>query len=228
MELLLDTANLAAIKQWTDCLPIAGVTSNPSIIKKEGKIDFFNHMRQIRSLIGKERSLHIQVVATEYEEMLSDAKRIVTEIDPDVYIKVPVNPVGIKAIKELKRQGLKVTATAIYTEFQGYLAIAAGADYLAPYFNRMENSNIDAKKIIAHLAKEIERTNSTSKILAASFKNLGQVNAAIQSGAQAVTIGNEVVNQIFAMPAINQAVADFTKDWESIFGQEQKIYQLNN
>lgn len=228
MELLLDTANLIAIKKGVDYLPLAGVTSNPSIIKREGKIDFFEHMRTIRSIIGKERSLHIQVVATEYEQMLADAKRIITEIDPEVYIKVPVNQTGLKVIKELKRQGIKVTATAIYTEFQGYLAIASGADYLAPYFNRMENANIDAKQIITNLAKEIQRTQQNSKILAASFKNIGQANAAIQAGAQALTLGVDVVEQAFSMPSIQQAITDFTNDWEETFGKGQSIYQLKD
>ncbi|MEY8445279.1 fructose-6-phosphate aldolase [Enterococcus ratti] len=226
MEFLLDTANLEEIKKYKKILPLAGVTSNPSIIKNEGKIDFFNHMKQIRKIIGKDRTLHVQVVATDYEGMLRDAETIIKRVDSDVYIKVPTNETGLKTIKELKKREIKVTATAIYTKFQAYLAIAAGADYIAPYFNRMENLNIDPKEAIREIANEISRTNCSSKILAASFKNVAQVNAALEAGAQAATMGCAILNQALAMPAINQAVTDFSSDWETNFGKEKVIYNL--
>jgi len=226
MEFLLDTANLEEIKKYTEILPLAGVTSNPSIVKKEGKIDFFNHIKEIRNIIGGDASLHVQVVARDYEGMIKDAETILEKIDKDVFIKVPVNEEGLKVIKKLKSQGVNVTATAIYTKFQGFLAITAGADYIAPYFNRMENLNIDSKAVINEFAKEIERSNSKTKILAASFKNVGQVNAAYESGAQAATIGPSIVKEAFLMPSIEKAVKDFTSDWEAIFGKDVKIYNL--
>lgn len=226
MEFLLDTANLEEIKKYEQTLPLAGVTSNPSIVKKEGKIEFFNHMKQIREIIGEEKTLHVQVVATDYEGMLRDAERIIEKIDAEVYIKVPTNEIGLKVMKELKSRDLNVTATAIYTKFQAYLAIAVGADYLAPYFNRMENLNIDPKEAIQEIASEIKRTNSSSKILAASFKNVSQVTTALEAGAQAATMGADILKQAFGMPSINQAVSDFTADWESIFGEESTIYKL--
>ena len=88
---------------------------------------------------------------------------------------------GLAAIKQLKQANYRITATAIYTEFQGYLAIAAGADYLAPYYNRMENLTIDSQKVIEHLAAEIKRTNE-SKILAASFKTWHKLIASVKWG----------------------------------------------
>lgn len=226
MEFLLDTANLAEIKEYESIFPISGVTSNPSIVKKEGKIHFFNHMKEIRKIIGKDKSLHVQVVAQDYEGMLKDAETILKEIDEQVFIKVPVSEVGLKVMKELKRRKINVTATAIYTKFQAYLAIAAKADYIAPYFNRMDNINIDPKEAIKEMAKEIARTDSHTKILAASFKNVGQVNAALESGAQAATMGVDIFNQAFAMPSIEKAVTDFSADWESTFGESETISSL--
>ncbi|MDH6363221.1 transaldolase [Enterococcus sp. PF1-24] len=226
MEFMLDTANIEEIKNYVELLPIAGVTSNPSIVKNEGKIDFFNHMKKIREILGAERSLHVQVVATSYEGMLKDAEAILKNIDSKVYIKVPVSTEGLKVIKTLKQQGINVTATAIYTKFQAYLAIAAGADYIAPYYNRMENLNIDPRDAVGEMAKEIARTNSKTKILAASFKNVGQVNSALENGAQAATMGVDIIKQAFAMPSIKQAVADFTSDWEVIFGEGVTISSL--
>lgn len=226
MEFLLDTINLADIKKYEEAIPLAGVTSNPSIVKNEGKIDFFDHMKKIRSIIGTEKSLHIQVVATDYLGMIKDAERIIEEIDSEVYIKVPMSEEGLKVIKELKKRGMNVTATAIYSKFQGYLAIAAGADYLAPYYNRMENLNIDSKKAIQEMAKEITRTNSHSKILAASFKNVSQVTGALEAGSHAATMGCDILKQAFAMPSIGKAVVDFTTDWESIYEEGIAIHNL--
>jgi TalC/MipB family fructose-6-phosphate aldolase len=226
MEFMLDTANLEAIKKFEKIIPLAGVTSNPSIIKKEGKIDFFNHMKEIKKIIGDKASLHIQVVGEDYETILKDAKTILENIHKDIYIKVPVTSEGLKAIKTLKRENVNITATAIYTKFQGYLAIEAGADYIAPYYNRMENMNISPKEVITEFSKAIERSKNHTKILAASFKNVGQVNSAFECGAQAATVGCDILNQGFSMPAIKKAVDDFTSDWESIFGLGTKIYDL--
>jgi transaldolase len=226
MEFMLDTANIADIKKFEKIILLAGVTSNPSIVKNEGNIEFFSHMKQIREIIGDDKSLHVQVVATDYEGMLKDAETILAKIDKNVFVKVPVSEEGLKVIKELKKRGVNVTATAIYTKFQAYLAIAAGADYIAPYFNRMENLNIDPREAIAEMAKEISRTNSQTKILAASFKNVGQVNAALENGAHSATMGVDIIKSAFAMPSIEKAVVDFTSDWESSFGEGTTIASL--
>lgn len=227
MEILLDTANIEMIKKYEAVLPLTGATTNPSIVKKEGKVDFFAHMNTIREIIGKERSLHVQVVAKDKAGMLKDVEAILEQIDREVYLKIPASEEGLKVIKILKKEELNVTATAIYTKFQAYLAIAAGADYIAPYFNRMENLNIDAKEAMAAMANEIERSNSKTKIVAASFKNVGQVTTALDQGAQAVTVAPDIIAQALAMPSIAQAVDDFTEDWESIFGKSSTIDSLN-
>lgn len=226
MEFLLDTINLVEIKKYTGIIPLSGVTSNPSIVRNEEGIQFFDHMKKIRSIIGKEKTLHIQVVARDYAGMIKDAEALIEKIDSDVYIKVPTNEEGLKAIQELKSRGYNVTATAIYTKMQAYIAIAAGADYIAPYFNRMESLNIDPREAISEMAKEIARTKSGTKILAASFKNIGQVNAALEAGAQAATMSADILKQTFELSSIEKAVIDFTKDWEFVFGKDSTINNL--
>lgn len=221
MEFLLDTVNLEKISYYNEHLSLAGVTSNPSILKKDGiKGDLFEHFRKIRMIFGSDRQLHVQVTGCSFDEMEADAKRIVTELGNDVYIKVPTNLAGLKTMKSLKKQGLRVTATAIYTEFQAYQALNVGADYLAPYYNRMLNQGIDAAQIIENVAKRIGKEGLESKILAASFHNVDQVNQAIRSGAQAVTVGLTVVEDAFEMPAISKAIADFKTDWEKLYSKD--------
>lgn len=183
-------------------------------------------MKQIRELLPHNATLHVQVVGHSVEEMLDDANTVLDQIGPDTYIKVPTSEDGLKVIKKLKAKNVNVTATAIYTKFQGYLAIAAGADYIAPYYNRMQNMNIDAPDAIANFANMIAENNSKTKILAASFHNVNQVTEAFENGAQAATMGPDILESALGMPAIAQAVHDFTGDWESVFGTGSTVASL--
>lgn len=225
MEFLFDTANLEAIEKYEKIYPITGVTSNPSIIKKEGAIDFFRHFREIRMLIGAERSLHIQVTAPDSRTMLREADAILDKVDEHVFIKVPTNEEGLKVMRELKKNGIGVTATAIYSKIQGYLAMETGADFIAPYYNRMENLDIDAYDTVASLAEQIRSYGYAAKILAASFKNMAQVNAAFAAGAQTATLQPELLHEALGLAAIGKAVEDFRRDWTGVFG-EKNITEL--
>ena len=226
MEFIIVTANLAEIKHYNEVLNLSGVTTNPSICKKEGNVEFFNHMNSIRNIIGLDKSLHIQVVSQNYAGMLKDAMTILRKVDNQVYIKVPTTETGLKVMKELKRQGVNVTATAIYSKMQAYLAMNVGADYLAPYYNRMQNNNIDPNEVISKIANLINLSSSNSKILAASFKNVSQVTDAFESGAQAATMGVDIIETALNLPSIQKAVDDFQLDWEVIHGKDSSVASI--
>ena len=219
MEYLFDTANIEDIKKYSELFPITGVTSNPSIIKKEGKIDFFKHFKQIRTTIGMDKTLHIQVLAETAEDMIAEAHAILNNVDDKVFIKIPTTPQGLKAMRILKAEGVNITATAIYTKMQGLLAMEAGADFIAPYYNRMQNLAIDPEDVISTFAQMIASYGYPTKILAASFKNMGQVNSAFECGAQAATLQPSLLMDAFNMPSIQKAVDDFAADWEQVFGK---------
>ncbi|HET7724166.1 MAG TPA: fructose-6-phosphate aldolase [Propionibacteriaceae bacterium] len=218
MEILFDTANLADIEAMTPIYPVSGVTTNPTIIRAEGRIDFYPHFRRIRELIGPDRTLHVQVLAQDADGIIRDAHRLREMIDEQVYVKIPTTEQGIKAMRELYAQGIGITATAIYSKTQGILAIAAGADYIAPYFNRMESLDIDTVATIKSLAKFIDKHGSECKIMAASFKNVAQVSAAFEAGAQAVTLPPQLLRAALSTPDVNQAVGAFANDWYETFG----------
>lgn len=226
MEFLLDSANLEAIGEYQEVYPISGVTTNPSILRQDGSVDFFGHCRQIRKRIGAEKSLHVQVTAQDSQGMLAEAEALLRHIDQHVFVKVPVTEEGLRTIRTLKADGVGVTATAIYTKIQGVLAGAAGADFAAPYCNRMEHMGIDAKEVLSHLAFVFADSGCDTKILAASFKNLGQVAGALEHGAHAVTLPPALLRSALAMPAIDQAVNDFYADWEAVFGKGSSILDL--
>lgn len=219
MKYLLDTANIKDIEKYCDIFPISGVTSNPSIIKREGKVDFFIHMRKIRSIIGKDKPLHIQVTATDTEGMLTDADALLNRIDEHVYVKVPVTMDGIKAIRLLHEKGIRVTGTAVYSAQQGFLAMEAGADCIAPYFNRMENMGVNPDQVISSLSQMIRLYGYRTEILAASFKNAGQVDRAFLAGAQTATVDPSILVSALTQPHISSAVDTFTSDWKSVYGE---------
>lgn len=226
MEFIVDTVNLEEIKDSVEHMPIVGVTSNPSIVKQTNPENFFEHMRKIREIIGMERSLHVQVISKNSDEMMAEAHRILKEIDNQVYIKVPVSYDGIKAIKALKAEGIKVTATAVYDLMQAYMALAAEADYIAPYVNRIGNLGADPMDLISNLSDRIVVDGYNTKIVAASFKGIQQVRDSFNYGAHAITAPVAVLKQIFANPNIEKAVDDFNKDWYAMYGENVGICEL--
>ena len=219
MEYLFDTANIAEIKKYSEFYPITGVTTNPSIIFQNGKIEFFNHFRELRNVISSDRTLHIQTVSQDADGILADAEAILEKIDNKVFIKIPVTEQGLKAIQLLKKKNVRVTGTAIYTKVQALTALEAGADYLAMYYNRMEAMDIDPCDVISTTALMIDKYGYNAKILGASFKNMGQVNKAFESGAQAVTIQPSMLHSALLLPDIQKAVDSFSSDWKSLYGE---------
>ena len=215
MEFMLDTANLNDLKQGMEFYPVDGVTTNPSILKADLPFDYFTQLKAIKELCG-ERTMHVQLAGLTCEEMLKEAEEIWAELGKDVYLKIPMTQEGVKATKAVKALGGKVTATAIYYTFQGIMAIHAGADYLAPYCNRMENNNIDFVQTIEELRLLIDRDGYDAKILAASFKNVKQVTAAIAAGAHCVTVQPALIKTAMGSMLVGDAVATFSKDYARV------------
>ena len=183
-------------------------------------------MKAIRQIIGIEKTFHVQVVSQDYEGMLADAAAILDQIDDQVYIKVPTTETGLRVMKELKKRNVNVTATGIYSKMQAYLAMNVEADYLAPYYNRMENNNIDPREAITKIANLIKQSGSKTKILAASFKNVSQVTTAFECGAQAATMGVDMIETALKLPSIQKAVDDFQADREAIHGEGANVATL--
>jgi len=223
MEILLDTANIKEIKRCNDIYELTGITTNPTIIAHE-KAEFFPTLEAIRNVIG-DKQLHVQVTASTCEDMLKEAEAITARLGKATYIKIPTNEEGIKTMKLLKAKGFNVTATAIYTTQQAMLAATVGADYAAPYFNRMSNNNYDAAAEIADMATLYAMYDKPTKLLAASFKNTNQIMQALLAGAKAVTAAPELFTMMVESPLIDSAVAGFNKDWTGLYG-DKKIYEL--
>ena len=215
MEWMIDTADLSAVRSAFDTLPVAGVTTNPSILKKEMTMGYYDHLSALKSLC-RNASLHVQLGSNTCEGMLQEANILWNCLGRDTYLKIPVTEEGLKTILRLKKEGANITATAVYYPMQGMLAIAAGADYLAVYCNRMEQNSLDYCAVIGQLRRLIDRDSSPSRILAASFKNAGQIAKAIDAGAHAVTAPPTLILSALNAPLVTDAVRTFNRDQEAI------------
>ena len=138
MIYILDTADLAAIKHCNEFYPLSGVTTNPSIIAREGR-DFWQLVSDIRNIIGPNKMLHVQTTAEKAEDIVAEAKLLSERLGGEFYIKIPIGEEGLKATMTLKKLGIGVTMTAIFTPAQALMAAMAGAAFVAPYVNRLDN-----------------------------------------------------------------------------------------
>ena len=187
MKLIIDDANVKMIKKIYEFYPVDGVTTNPSILAKSGRQPF-DVLKEIRNLIGPDAELHVQVVADTAEGMIQDAEKITEVLGKNTYVKIPSVPEGFKAMKALKAQGYNITATAIYTPMQAYLAGKCGADYAAPYINRIDNMGYDGVAIAKKIHTIFKNNNLPTEVLAASFKNSQQVLDLCEYGVGAATV----------------------------------------
>ena len=217
MELILDTADLEAIRELNDLYAVDGVTTNPTIITKSGKS--FEEIRDgLMEILSPEQKLFIQVVATDFDGIMAEARYICSLRPENTYVKIPVTRDGMRAIKACKAEGMGVLATAIYSASQGFMAAKNGADYLAPYVNRMCNLG-DGGGEVVRLQAMLEQAKLPTKILAASFKNVEQVNELLENGIEAVTIPVDVAFNMLDIPSTPMAVDDFTRNWQAAYGR---------
>ena len=217
MKILLDTANLEDIRYFNTYYPIEGVTTNPTILSAEGG-DVIALLKEIRSIIGTDKELHVQVTEVEYENILLEAKALVNLLGMNTVVKIPISDVGLKVTKALSSQGYKVTVTAILTGAQAMLASNAGAAYVAPYASRLENICADGIGTVADIAKIFAFSGTDTKILAASFKTAKEVLDVAVVGCHAATVGSTVMRMLLSHTTTDTSIAGFEKDWKNAFG----------
>ncbi len=219
MEYILDTANLADIRHCNEFYPLAGVTTNPSIIAKE-KRDFWAIIRDIRDIIGPDKLLFAQTVQTEASKMVEEAKLMNEKSGGEFCVKIPIGEEGLKAAMALKKLGIKVLMTAIFTPAQALIAAKAGADYVAPYVNRLDNIIGDGTEVVAQIAEQFAIHDLPCKVLAASFKTAEQVHKCASVGCQCVTVSADILKAVISHPMTDAAVAGFQKDWKGVYGNK--------
>ena len=218
MKLIVDHADLDQIKEMFEYFPVSGVTTNPTIITRTGK-DPYEVLKSIREFIGADAELHAQVISSDAEGMMAEAKVMRETVGGNFYVKIPTTKEGLKAIKNLKKEGFKVTATAVYTSIQAYLAAEAGADYVAPYLNRIDNLGYDGIQTACEIHDIFENNGYQTKVLAASFKNTQQALELAKYGVAAATVAPDVIRNFVNNVAVDSTVAAFVKDFSATYGE---------
>ena len=222
MKFIIDDVNLEKIKSIYDKFKIDGVTSNPSIIFKYGKKPYVI-LKEIREFIGEDAELHVQVISNVAETMIEEAHKIIEQLGRNTYVKIPVTKEGLKAIKALSKEEINITATAIYTQMQAYLAGKAGAKYAAPYVNRIDNLGANGIQVAKDIHDIFKKNDLKTEVLAASFKNSQQVLELCKYGIGAATISPDVIEGLIKNDSVAMAVEAFKNDFEKLCGQGKNM-----
>ena len=219
MRILLDTADLEKIEYFNLHYPIEGVTTNPTILAKEGG-DVIELLHKIRAIIGDDKELHVQVTEKTFENIVAEAEAIVGAFGKNTFVKIPATDVGLRATKYLSDKGIGVTVTAVLTAAQAMLASNSGASYVAPYISRSENLCADGVGTVADIAEIFSKSDAKTQILAASFKTAKEVLDVAVAGCHAATIGSTIMQMLITHTTTDTSILGFERDWREAFGEK--------
>lgn len=213
MKIFVDTANVNEIKQANELGVICGVTTNPSLIAKEGK-DFKDVVKEITSIV--DGPISAEVISLNADEMVDEAINL-AEIHKNIVIKIPMTFKGLKAVKQLSKKGIKTNVTLIFSPAQALLAARAGAAYVSPFIGRLNDISSDGNSLISKIAEIFEIHAIDTEIIAASIRSAEDAVDAALAGAHIATIPYGVINQMIKHPLTEVGIERFLKDWEGTF-----------
>ena len=214
MKLFIDTANIAEIKRANDMGVICGVTTNPSLIAKEGR-DFKTVVAEIAALV--DGPISAEVVSLEADKMVEEALPL-TKIHKNVIIKLPMNEEGLKACKMLTAKGIKTNVTLVFSAAQALLAAKAGATYVSPFLGRLDDVGSRGMELIEEIVDIFAIQDLETEIIAASIRNPIHVTRAARCGCHIATIPPGVFWQMLGHPLTDSGIERFLKDWEGFVG----------
>lgn len=211
MKFFLDTANISEIKRINDLGLCDGVTTNPSLISKEGR-DFREVISEISNLV--KGPISAEVTAYEYEGMIDQAHDLAKWAD-NVVIKVPMTEDGLRAIHTLSKEGIKTNCTLIFSLSQAIMAMKAGATYISPFMGRIDDMGEDGAKLIGDIRDVIDIYGYESEIIAASIRHIGHLEKAALAGAHIATIPGSLFEKLWTHPLTTAGIDAFVKDWDA-------------
>lgn len=211
MEFFIDTANVEEIRKAYELGVISGVTTNPSLIAKEGR-DFFEVVKEISSIVG-DLPLSAEVISLKAEEMIEQGKKL-AELGPGVVIKLPMTVDGLKAASAFKKLGIKTNVTLIFSSPQALLAARAGATYVSPFIGRLDDINQVGINLIKEIKTIFQASGIESKIIAASVRNTTHIIDAASIGADIATVPYKLIESMIRHPLTDAGIERFLKDWE--------------
>ncbi|MCF6463902.1 fructose-6-phosphate aldolase [Clostridium sp. Cult1] len=212
MKLFIDTANIDEIKEVNEWGVICGVTTNPSLIAKEGR-DFKEVIKEITNIV--DGPISAEVISLEKEGMVKEARDL-AKIHPNIVIKIPMTKEGLKAVKILSKEGIKTNVTLVFSPNQALLAAKAGATYVSPFIGRLDDIGNEGMNIIYDIVQIFDIHDIDTEIIAASIRHPIHVTEAAKAGAHIATVPYKVFLQMLNHPLTNIGIERFLKDWEGI------------
>ncbi len=212
MKLFIDTANIDEIRAANDLGVICGVTTNPSLIAKEGR-DFKQVVTEITSIV--DGPISAEVISLESTGMVTEARELV-KIHKNIVIKIPMCAEGLKAVKILTAEGIKTNVTLIFSATQALLAARAGASYVSPFLGRLDDISFDGTALIADIAEIFNIHGIETEIIAASIRHPMHIIQVAKLGADIATVPYKIIMQMIEHPLTKTGIERFLKDWETV------------
>ena len=218
MKFFLDTANIDEIKRINDLGLVDGVTTNPSLIAKEGK-DFETVIKEIAAVV--DGPVSAEVIALDYDGMINEAREVAKWAD-NVVVKIPMTEEGLKAVNTLSQEGIKTNVTLIFSVAQGLLAAKAGATYISPFIGRIDDMGNDGMELIEDLRTVLDVYGLEAEIIAASIRHIGHFNASAVAGAHIGTIPGSLFPKLWSHPLTDKGIKGFLADWDKFQEGQEK------
>lgn len=217
MKFFIDTANVEDIRKANDMGVICGVTTNPSLIAKEGRV-FEEVIAEIASIVDGPISGEVKATTTDAEGMIKEGREI-AKIHPNMVVKIPMTVEGLKAVKVLAAQGIKTNVTLIFTANQALLAARAGAAYVSPFLGRLDDISVRGVDLISEIAEIFAVAGVDTEIIAASVRNTIHVTDCALAGADIATVPYKVIEQMTHHPLTDAGIKKFQEDYRAVFGE---------
>ncbi len=211
MKFFIDTANLEEIKEAHALGILAGVTTNPSLVAKEKNISFHDRLKEIAELVPG--SVSAEVIALDAEGMIKEGKELAA-IAPNITIKVPMTPDGLKAVHAFSKEGIKTNVTLIFSANQALLAARAGASYVSPFLGRLDDIGHNGLDLVTSIREIFDIHCIETEIIAASVRHPQHVTDSALRGAHIATVPLKVINQMFNHPLTDKGIEAFLADWD--------------
>ncbi len=215
MQFFVDTANLDEIRKLKEMGLLDGVTTNPSLMAKEGKVDFHTHIRQICDIV--QGPVSAEVVSTDCEGMMTEA-RTLAKLSPHVVVKLPTIPEGVKALAKCTKEGIKTNMTLVFQPLQALVVAKNGAAYVSPFLGRLDDIGHDGMEVLQIIREIYDNYDFSTKILAASLRHPLHVVQAARLGADVATIPPAILARLLDHPLTNIGLERFLADWEKVKG----------
>lgn len=209
MKFFLDTANVDEIKRINELGLVDGVTTNPTIIAKEGR-DFEEVIKEICSLV--DGPVSAEVTGSQAEEMIAEAE-VLAKWARNVVVKIPMTEQGLKAVNTLSKKGIKTNVTLVFTVAQGLMTAKAGATYISPFLGRLDDIGTDSMALIKNLRKVLDNYGYKAEIISASVRGLEHVEKVAELGADIATIPGNLFPKLWSHPLTDKGIEQFEKDW---------------